>query len=102
MGPLPWAAQFQIKHDVEVQAEFVKSLAREVKQVALTDIEDVVDFVKWLDDELAFLVRALSRHCLSWPWCQPPVSLLSTVRSQRDDATVIGVPSVSGDSTASP
>ena len=48
---------FQIKADVETQGEFVKSLIKEVTDAAYKDIEDVVAFVKWLDDELGFLVR---------------------------------------------
>ena len=47
---------FQIKADVETQGEFVKSLIKEVTDAAYKDIEDVVAFVKWLDDELGFLV----------------------------------------------
>uniref|UniRef100_A0A453S017 Protein CHUP1, chloroplastic n=1 Tax=Aegilops tauschii subsp. strangulata TaxID=200361 RepID=A0A453S017_AEGTS len=45
-----------IKADVETQGEFVKSLIKEVTDAAYKDIEDVVAFVKWLDDELGFLV----------------------------------------------
>lgn len=47
---------FQIKADVETQGDFVKSLIKEVNNAAYKDIEDVVAFVKWLDDELCFLV----------------------------------------------
>ena len=49
----------QIKADVETQGEFVKSLIKEVTSAAYKDIEDVVAFVKWLDDELGFLVCLL-------------------------------------------
>lgn len=49
----------QIKADVETQGEFVESLAAEVRAAAYTDIEDVVDFVNWLDDELSFLVLCI-------------------------------------------
>lgn len=46
----------QIKADVETQGEFVNSLIREVNNAVYQNIEDVVAFVKWLDDELCFLV----------------------------------------------
>lgn len=46
----------QIKADVETQGDFVNSLIREVNNAVYRDIEDVVAFVKWLDDELCFLV----------------------------------------------
>ncbi|XP_057970928.1 protein CHUP1, chloroplastic-like [Malania oleifera] len=57
-----------IKADVETQGEFVNSLIREVNDAAYQDIEDVVAFVKWLDDELCFLVdeRAVLKH-FDWP-----------------------------------
>ncbi|OEL38617.1 Protein CHUP1, chloroplastic [Dichanthelium oligosanthes] len=57
-----------IKADVETQGEFVKSLIKEVTNAAYKDIEDVVAFVKWLDDELGFLVdeRAVLKH-FDWP-----------------------------------
>lgn len=46
----------QIKADVETQGEFVNSLIQEVNNAVYQNIEDVVAFVKWLDDELCFLV----------------------------------------------
>ena len=46
----------QIKADVETQGEFVNSLIQEVNNAMYQNIEDVVAFVKWLDDELCFLV----------------------------------------------
>ncbi|XP_028752730.1 protein CHUP1, chloroplastic-like [Neltuma alba] len=57
-----------IKADVETQGEFVKSLIREVNNAVYQNIEDVVAFVKWLDDELGFLVdeRAVLKH-FDWP-----------------------------------
>ncbi|VFQ97420.1 unnamed protein product [Cuscuta campestris] len=57
-----------IKADVETQGEFVNSLIREVNNATFSDIEDVVAFVKWLDDELCFLVdeRAVLKH-FDWP-----------------------------------
>ncbi|GFY90915.1 hydroxyproline-rich glycoprotein family protein [Actinidia rufa] len=57
-----------IKVDVETQGEFVNYLIREVNNAVYQDIEDVVAFVKWLDDELCFLVdeRAVLKH-FDWP-----------------------------------
>lgn len=45
---------------METQGEFVNSLIREVNDSAYQNIEDVVAFVKWLDDELSFLVSPFS------------------------------------------
>ncbi|XP_014510685.1 protein CHUP1, chloroplastic [Vigna radiata var. radiata] len=57
-----------IKTDVETQGEFIRYLIKEVESAAFTDIEDVVPFVKWLDDELSYLVdeRAVLKH-FDWP-----------------------------------
>ncbi|GER36816.1 hydroxyproline-rich glycoprotein family protein [Striga asiatica] len=57
-----------IKADVETQGEFVNSLIQEVNSAVYRYIEDVVAFVKWLDDELCFLVdeRAVLKH-FEWP-----------------------------------
>ncbi|TYI04686.1 hypothetical protein ES332_A10G036700v1 [Gossypium tomentosum] len=57
-----------IKTDVETQGEFIRFLIKEVENAAFTDIEDVVPFVKWLDDELSYLVdeRAVLKH-FEWP-----------------------------------
>ncbi|KAF8029493.1 hypothetical protein BT93_E2026 [Corymbia citriodora subsp. variegata] len=57
-----------IKTDVETQGDFIRSLIKEVEGAAFTDIEDVVPFVKWLDDELSYLVdeRAVLKH-FDWP-----------------------------------
>ncbi|CDO96759.1 unnamed protein product [Coffea canephora] len=57
-----------IKTDVETQGDFIRFLIKEVENAAFTDIEDVVPFVKWLDDELSFLVdeRAVLKH-FNWP-----------------------------------
>ncbi|XVE91064.1 hypothetical protein DITRI_Ditri20bG0126100 [Diplodiscus trichospermus] len=57
-----------IKADVETQGEFVNSLIREVNSAVYQNIEDVVAFVKWLDDELCYLVdeRAVLKH-FDWP-----------------------------------
>lgn len=46
----------QIKTDVETQGDFIRFLIKEVENAAFTDINDVVPFVKWLDDELTYLV----------------------------------------------
>ncbi|KAJ6999974.1 hypothetical protein D5086_008153 [Populus alba] len=57
-----------IKTDVEIQGDFIKFLIKEVEIAAFTDIEDVVPFVKWLDDELSYLVDeiAVLKH-FDWP-----------------------------------
>ncbi|RZC69067.1 hypothetical protein C5167_032174 [Papaver somniferum] len=62
------AHQLAIKSDVETQGDFIKSLIKEVENATFTNIEDVVAFVKWLDDELSYLVdeRAVLKH-FEWP-----------------------------------
>ncbi|GMI72868.1 INCREASED PETAL GROWTH ANISOTROPY 1 [Hibiscus trionum] len=57
-----------IKTDVETQGDFIRFLIKEVENAVFTDIEDVVPFVKWLDDELSYLVdeRAVLKH-FDWP-----------------------------------
>ncbi|KAL6615706.1 hypothetical protein ACP70R_037976 [Stipagrostis hirtigluma subsp. patula] len=57
-----------IKSDVETQGDFIRFLIKEVEGAAFDDIEDVVTFVKWLDDELSRLVdeRAVLKH-FAWP-----------------------------------
>ncbi|KAL1095455.1 hypothetical protein V6Z11_D06G157800 [Gossypium hirsutum] len=57
-----------IKTDVETQGDFIRFLIKEVENAAFRDIEDVVPFVKWLDDELSYLVdeRAVLKHFV-WP-----------------------------------
>ncbi|PHT28223.1 Protein CHUP1, chloroplastic [Capsicum baccatum] len=57
-----------VKADVESQGEFVESLATEVRAASFTNIEDLVAFVNWLDEELSFLVdeRAVLKH-FDWP-----------------------------------
>lgn len=57
-----------VKADVETQGDFVQSLATEVRAATFTNIEDVVSFVNWLDEELSFLVdeRAVLKH-FDWP-----------------------------------
>ena len=46
----------QVKADVETQGDFVQSLATEIRAASFTNIEDLVAFVNWLDEELSFLV----------------------------------------------
>lgn len=57
-----------VKADVESQGEFVESLAGEVRASSFTNVEDLVAFVNWLDEELSFLVdeRAVLKH-FDWP-----------------------------------
>ncbi|KAJ1264212.1 hypothetical protein BS78_09G245900 [Paspalum vaginatum] len=57
-----------VKADVETQGEFVESLANEVREARFVNIDDVVAFVNWLDEELSFLVdeRAVLKH-FDWP-----------------------------------
>ncbi|XP_008783905.2 protein CHUP1, chloroplastic-like [Phoenix dactylifera] len=57
-----------IKTDVETQGDFIGFLIKEVENAAFASIEDVVAFVKWLDEELSFLVdeRAVLKH-FDWP-----------------------------------
>ncbi|GLJ08660.1 hypothetical protein SUGI_0093160 [Cryptomeria japonica] len=57
-----------IKEDVETQGDFVRYLIQELRVVAYTNIEDVLAFVQWLDEELSFLVdeRAVLKH-FDWP-----------------------------------
>ncbi|KAI3817161.1 hypothetical protein L1987_10950 [Smallanthus sonchifolius] len=57
-----------VKADVETQGDFVESLASEVRGASFTDIQDLLAFVNWLDEELSFLVdeRAVLKH-FDWP-----------------------------------
>ncbi|RZC61211.1 hypothetical protein C5167_022969 [Papaver somniferum] len=57
-----------VKADVETQGDFVQSLATEVRACSFTNIEDLLTFVNWLDEELSFLVdeRAVLKH-FDWP-----------------------------------
>ncbi|KAI8539231.1 hypothetical protein RHMOL_Rhmol09G0165500 [Rhododendron molle] len=57
-----------VKADVETQGDFVQSLATEVRAATFTNINDLVMFVNWLDEELSFLVdeRAVLKH-FDWP-----------------------------------
>eukprot|EP00271_Cylindrocystis_brebissonii_P002764 TRINITY_DN13564_c0_g1_i2.p1 TRINITY_DN13564_c0_g1~~TRINITY_DN13564_c0_g1_i2.p1 ORF type:complete len:875 (+),score=190.30 TRINITY_DN13564_c0_g1_i2:175-2799(+) len=58
----------QVKHDVEVQKDFVNSLCTAVRSASYNNMDDIVEFIKWLDEELAFLVdeRAVLKH-FDWP-----------------------------------
>ena len=46
----------QIKSDIETRGEFIESLIQKVLAAAYQDIEDVLQFVDWLDNELSSLV----------------------------------------------
>lgn len=41
---------------MEAQGDFVMSLATEVRAASFSNIDDLVAFVNWLDEELSFLV----------------------------------------------
>ncbi|XP_019177562.1 PREDICTED: protein CHUP1, chloroplastic [Ipomoea nil] len=57
-----------VKADVETQGDFVQSLASEIRAASFSNIDDLVAFVNWLDEELSFLVdeRAVLKH-FDWP-----------------------------------
>ncbi|KAK3164893.1 hypothetical protein QOZ80_1AG0026170 [Eleusine coracana subsp. coracana] len=57
-----------VQADVETQGDFVRTLAAEVRDATFANIEDVVAFVGWLDEELSFLVdeQAVLKH-FDWP-----------------------------------
>ncbi|TVU35809.1 hypothetical protein EJB05_17715, partial [Eragrostis curvula] len=57
-----------VQADVETQGDFVRTLAAEVREVTFINIEEVVAFVTWLDEELTFLVdeQAVLKH-FDWP-----------------------------------
>lgn len=57
-----------VKADVETQGDFVESLAAEVRAASFTNVDNLVAFVNWLDEELSFLVdeRAVLKH-FDWP-----------------------------------
>lgn len=54
----------QIKSDVETQGDFIRFLIKEIENAAFANIVDVVPFVKWLDDELSYLVHILFSYVL--------------------------------------
>ncbi|RLN21742.1 hypothetical protein C2845_PM07G17030 [Panicum miliaceum] len=53
-----------VQADVDTQGDFVRTLAAEVRDASFANIEDVVAFVVWLDEELSFLA-VLKRF--DWP-----------------------------------
>ncbi|XP_040996800.1 protein CHUP1, chloroplastic-like [Juglans microcarpa x Juglans regia] len=57
-----------VKADVKNQGDFVISLATDVQAASFTNMDDLVAFVNWLDEELSFLVdeRAVLKH-FDWP-----------------------------------
>ncbi|KAK2645380.1 hypothetical protein Ddye_020575 [Dipteronia dyeriana] len=57
-----------IKADIETKEDFINSLIQKVLAAAYTDIEDVLQFVDWLDGELSSLAdeRAVLKH-FNWP-----------------------------------
>ncbi|CAO2208812.1 unnamed protein product [Urochloa humidicola] len=57
-----------VQADVDTQGDFVRTLAAEVRDATFANVEDVVAFVAWLDEELSFLVdeQAVLKH-FEWP-----------------------------------
>ncbi|XP_039128462.1 protein CHUP1, chloroplastic [Dioscorea cayenensis subsp. rotundata] len=57
-----------IKADVETKGGFIRDLIEKVNSAAYSDIEDVLNFVGWLDKELSTLAdeRAVLKH-FNWP-----------------------------------
>ncbi|XP_059636941.1 protein CHUP1, chloroplastic isoform X2 [Cornus florida] len=57
-----------IKSDIETKGEFINGLIQKVLAAAYTDIEDVLKFMDWLDNELSSLAdeRAVLKH-FNWP-----------------------------------
>ncbi|KAJ1396432.1 hypothetical protein SESBI_32532 [Sesbania bispinosa] len=72
-----------IKTDVETQGDFIRYLIKEVESAAFTDVEDVVRFVKWLDDELSYLKADALREA-AFGYCDLK-KLESEASSFRDD-----------------
>ncbi|KAL6006879.1 hypothetical protein ACLOJK_032375 [Asimina triloba] len=70
IGEIEYQSDFllAVKADVETQREFVQFLATEVRSASFNNIEDLVSFVNWLDEELSFLVDecAVLKH-FDWP-----------------------------------
>ncbi|XP_057958927.1 uncharacterized protein LOC131151654 isoform X3 [Malania oleifera] len=57
-----------IKADIETKGDFINGLIQKVLTAAYTDMEDVLNFVDWLDRELLLLAdeRAVLKH-FKWP-----------------------------------
>ncbi|XP_030472905.1 actin cytoskeleton-regulatory complex protein PAN1 isoform X1 [Syzygium oleosum] len=57
-----------IKADIETKGEFVNGLIQKIQAAAFSDIEEVLNFVDWLDNELSSLAdeRAVLKH-FNWP-----------------------------------
>ncbi|KAI8003660.1 hypothetical protein LOK49_LG08G03450 [Camellia lanceoleosa] len=90
-----------IKVDIETKGQFVNSLIKKVVDAAYTDIEDVLKFVDWLDNQLSSLAdeQAVLKH-FNWPEEKADAMreaaveyrglklLESEVSSYKDDASV--------------
>ncbi|KAH9327216.1 hypothetical protein KI387_007394, partial [Taxus chinensis] len=95
-----------VKADVETQGDFVQSLANEVRVAVYSNIDDVVKFVHWLDEELSFLVdeRAVLKH---FDWPENKVDALREAAFEYQDlqklelevASYVDSPAVSCDTT---
>ncbi|ESW10567.1 hypothetical protein PHAVU_009G220500 [Phaseolus vulgaris] len=57
-----------IRADIETKGDFINDLIKKVVEAAYMDIEDVLNFVNWLDGELSSLAdeRAVLKH-FNWP-----------------------------------
>jgi hypothetical protein len=66
----------QVKADVETQG--VESLANEVWAANFVNIDDVVGFVNWLDEELSFLVSSPKMPFIQHLCYKEPVIVLMT------------------------
>ncbi|CAJ1975686.1 unnamed protein product [Sphenostylis stenocarpa] len=57
-----------IRADIKTKGNFINDLIKKVVEAAYTDIEDVLNFVNWLDGELSSLAdeRAVLKH-FNWP-----------------------------------
>ncbi|KAF6167204.1 hypothetical protein GIB67_029842 [Kingdonia uniflora] len=57
-----------IKLDVETKGELIRSIIEKIQTASYTDIEDVLKFVDWIDNELSSLAdeRSVLKH-FNWP-----------------------------------